>query len=165
MISPSFSKWYHLLSQLCDITLIIKWYHWVQLVISLSSKVISHNNQGDITPKARWYHILLINSITAPHSIGSNLFVRLLDFSIIVLKYYFNNNNIWNITSALQGSVNFHRGALLLVSQWQCISSFVFYIWSIPWLDQSVINNNLTNIGTSLESCTCTRSPNGVFPK
>ena len=30
------------LSQLCDITLIIKWYHLVQLVISLSSKVISH---------------------------------------------------------------------------------------------------------------------------
>ena len=55
------------LSQLCDITLIIKWYHLVQLVISLSSKVISHNNQGDITSKARWYHILLINSKTAPH--------------------------------------------------------------------------------------------------
>ena len=47
--------------------LIIKWYHLVQLVISLSSKVISHNNQGDITSKARWYHILLINSKTAPH--------------------------------------------------------------------------------------------------
>ena len=32
------------------------------------------------------------------------------------------------LTSGLQGSVNVHRGALLLVSQWQCISSFVFYI-------------------------------------
>ena len=32
------------------------------------------------------------------------------------------------LTSGLQGSVNAHRGALLLVSQWQCISSFVFYI-------------------------------------
>ena len=31
-------------------------------------------------------------------------------------------------TSGLQGSVNVHRGALLLVPQWQCISSFVFYI-------------------------------------
>ena len=31
------------------------------------------------------------------------------------------------LTSALQGSVNVHRGALLLVPQWQCISSFVFY--------------------------------------
>ena len=29
------------------------------------------------------------------------------------------------LTSGLQGSVN---GALLLVPQWQCISSFVFYI-------------------------------------
>ena len=42
------------------------------------------------------------------------------------------------LTSGLQGSVNVHRGALLLVPQWQCISSFVFYIWkkslSIYWL-------------------------------
>ena len=28
----------------------------------------------------------------------------------------------------LTSSVNIHRGALLLVQQWQCISSFVFYI-------------------------------------
>ena len=32
------------------------------------------------------------------------------------------------LTSGLQGSVNVHRGALLLVLQWQCISSFVSYI-------------------------------------
>ena len=32
------------------------------------------------------------------------------------------------LTSGFQGSVNVHRGALLLVPQWQCISSFVFYI-------------------------------------
>ena len=32
------------------------------------------------------------------------------------------------LTSGLQGSVNVHRGALLLVPQWQCISSFVFYL-------------------------------------
>ena len=32
------------------------------------------------------------------------------------------------LTSGLQGSVNVHRGALLFVPQWQCISSFVFYI-------------------------------------
>ena len=31
------------------------------------------------------------------------------------------------LTSGLHGSVNIHRGALLLVPQWQCISSFVFY--------------------------------------
>ena len=31
------------------------------------------------------------------------------------------------LTSGLQGSVNVHRGALLLVPQWQYISSFVFY--------------------------------------
>ena len=32
------------------------------------------------------------------------------------------------LTSGLQGSVNVHRGALLLMPQWQCISSFVLYI-------------------------------------
>ena len=32
------------------------------------------------------------------------------------------------LTSGLQGSVNVHRGALLFVPQWRCISSFVFYI-------------------------------------
>ena len=32
------------------------------------------------------------------------------------------------LTSGLQGSVNVHRGALLLVPQWHCISSFVFYM-------------------------------------
>ena len=32
------------------------------------------------------------------------------------------------LTSGLQGSVNVHRGVLLLVPQWQCISSVVFYI-------------------------------------
>ena len=31
------------------------------------------------------------------------------------------------LTSGLQRSVNVHRGALLLVPQWQCINSFVFY--------------------------------------
>ena len=31
-------------------------------------------------------------------------------------------------TSDLQGSMNVYRGALLLVTQRQCISSFVFYI-------------------------------------
>ena len=34
-------------------------------------------------------------------------------------------------SSGLQGSVNVHRGALLLVPQWQCISYFVFYIFVI----------------------------------
>ena len=33
------------------------------------------------------------------------------------------------LTSCLQGSVKVHRGALLLVPQWQCISSFVYYIF------------------------------------
>ena len=32
------------------------------------------------------------------------------------------------LNSGLQGSVNVHRGAVLLVPQWRCISSFVFYI-------------------------------------
>ena len=31
------------------------------------------------------------------------------------------------LTSGLQGSVNVHRGALLLVPQWQCISLFLYF--------------------------------------
>ena len=33
------------------------------------------------------------------------------------------------LASGLQGSVNVHRGALLLVPLWQCISYFVFNIF------------------------------------
>ena len=33
------------------------------------------------------------------------------------------------LASGFQGSMNVHRGALLLVPQWRCISSFVFYIF------------------------------------
>ena len=33
------------------------------------------------------------------------------------------------LTFGLQGSVNVNRGALLLVPQWRCISSFVLHIW------------------------------------
>ena len=35
------------------------------------------------------------------------------------------------LTSGLQGSVNVHHGALLLVPHWQCISSIVLYIQMI----------------------------------
>ena len=37
------------------------------------------------------------------------------------------------LTSGLQGSMNVHRCALLLVPQWQCISSLVFYIIDKIW--------------------------------
>ena len=37
------------------------------------------------------------------------------------------SSRVPGLTSGLQGSVNAHRGALLLVPQWQCISYFVFY--------------------------------------
>ena len=39
-----------------------------------------------------------------------------------------NSSRAPGLTSGLQGSVNVHRGALLLLPQWQCISSFVFYM-------------------------------------
>ena len=42
------------------------------------------------------------------------------------------------LTSGLQGSVSVHRGALLLVPQWQWISSFVFYIYYISYLAPSL---------------------------
>ena len=42
---------------------------------------------------------------------------------------YADSSRAPGLTSGLQGSVNVHRGSLLLVLQWQCISSFVFYIY------------------------------------
>ena len=81
VISPSFSKWYHLVWTAkwyhleyevishwklgditwdhSDITLKIRWHHLAFNVISLNSKWYH------LQP--RWYHILLINSKTAPH--------------------------------------------------------------------------------------------------
>ena len=47
------------------------------------------------------------------------------------LKKYYNtasDDMAPGLTFGLHGSVNVHRGALVLVPQWQCISSFVFYI-------------------------------------
>ena len=38
------------------------------------------------------------------------------------------SSRVPGLISGLQGSVNVHHGALLLVPHWQCISSFVFYI-------------------------------------
>ena len=35
------------------------------------------------------------------------------------------------LTSGVQGSVNVYRGAVLLVPQWQGISSYIFYFWMI----------------------------------
>ena len=44
------------------------------------------------------------------------------------------SSRVPGLTSALQGSVNVHRCALLLVPQWQFIRSFVFYIQIISLL-------------------------------
>ena len=44
------------------------------------------------------------------------------------------------LTSGLRGYVNVHRGALLLVPQWQCISYFVFYFFCILHCIPAVIS-------------------------
>ena len=49
------------------------------------------------------------------------------------------------LTSVLQGSVNVHRGALLLVPQWQCISSFVFNM-NVPAYEKGGDNKNGVHI-------------------
>ena len=49
------------------------------------------------------------------------------------------------LTSGLQRSVNVHRGALLLVPQWQCISSFVFYFSFALFLEKLEMNIILTS--------------------
>ena len=56
--------WYHLI--LSDIT-----YNQDDITLKLDDIILRRGditlNRGDITSKARWYHILLINSKTAPH--------------------------------------------------------------------------------------------------
>ena len=57
--------WYHLI--LSDIT-----YNQDDITLKLDDIILRRGditlNRGDITSKARWYHILLINSKTAPHN-------------------------------------------------------------------------------------------------
>ena len=61
--------WYHLI--LSDIT-----YNQDDITLKLDDIILRRGditlNRGDITSKARWYHILLINSKTAPHRIVSS---------------------------------------------------------------------------------------------
>ena len=47
----------------------------------------------------------------------------------------------------LPGSVNFHRGALLFVPHWQCISSFVFYFFiNVYYIFVSFLRNRNMSI-------------------
>ena len=56
------------------------------------------------------------------------------------------------LTSWFQGSGNVHRGALLLVSQWQCISFFLYFtLNSEHW--QWPIGPLVKNIFSSLRFC------------
>ena len=57
--------WYHLIQS--DIT-----YNQDDITLKLDDIILRRGditlNRGDITSKAKWYHILLINSKTAPHT-------------------------------------------------------------------------------------------------
>ena len=81
-----------------------------------------------------WYSCFLLNSChTCSLKVSS-----LLIYTFVVSRAFMagaasqagdaDSSRAPGLTSGLQGSVNVHRGALLLVPQWQCISSFVFYI-------------------------------------
>ena len=52
-------------------------------------------------------------------------------------------------TSGLQGSENVNRGALLLVPQWRCISSFVFYITRLTECYYALLSHSIYVNGTS----------------
>ena len=53
------------------------------------------------------------------------------------------------LTSGLQGFMNVHSGALLLVPQWQCISSFVFYITK-QWTTYTFVHSRLHSLNPCL---------------
>ena len=73
------------------------------------------------------------------YSVGPHLVPSLHIYTFVVSRAFMavaasqagdaDSSRALGLTSGLQGSVNVHRGTLLLVPQWQCISSFVFYIW------------------------------------
>ena len=75
-------------------------------------------------------------------NVGENVFNDLFPncpFDFVLGRYYFqagdaDSSRAPGLTSGLQGSVNDHRGALLLVPQWQCISSFVFYFFKLDFI-------------------------------
>ena len=65
------------------------------------------------------------------------------------------------LTSGLRGSVNVHRGALLLVPQCQCISSFIFYIsasdswWNMGPSKRTPVQTLLIIVITPSDTCPC----------
>ena len=85
------------------------------------------------------------------------------------------------LTSGLHESVNVHRGALLLVPQWQCISSFVIYCFvhgrelSNSWFTRSFLNRSahksykiykiIQNIWFPLPPYSILQLPKTVSPK
>ena len=86
-----------------------------------------------LTPGVLWlWHFLYTGSV-GPHLVSSRHI-----YTLVVSRAFMvgaasqagdaDSSRAPGLTSGLQGSVNVHRGALLLVPQWQCISSFVFYI-------------------------------------
>ena len=67
------------------------------------------------------------------------------------------SSRVPGLTSGLQGSVNVHPGVLLLVPQWQRISSFVFYIGLNCWADfnDTFYENYITLPRTILSDLRC----------
>ena len=78
-------------------------------------------------------------AVTLPYSVGPHPVSSLHIYTFVVSRAFMagaasqagdaDSSRAPGLTSALQGSVNVHSGALLLVPQWQCISSFcIFHI-------------------------------------
>ena len=55
------------------------------------------------------------------------------------------------LASGLQGSVNVYLGALLLVPQWHCISSFVFYIVHNSPTADYIVKSGMERSGRCME--------------
>ena len=72
------------------------------------------------------------------YSVGPHLVASLHIYTFVVSRAFMagaasqagdaDSSQAPGLTSGSQESVNVHRGALLFLPQWQCISSFVFYI-------------------------------------
>ena len=97
----------------------------VQFPARISTRVLC------LFPGVLWlWHFLCIVSVSHPvSSLHIYTFVVLQAFMVGAASQEgdADSSRAPGLTSGLQGSVNVHVGALLLVPQWQCINSFVFY--------------------------------------
>ena len=126
--------WLFLNWMIC-LVLLILWLFW-----EVGSHGYSHHNFRIIFafiifiyPSSDWTYYGMVMAVrpglrpTLRPSVYPSVRVSIRPFSALSQAGDADSSRAPGLTSGLQGSVNVHRGAILLVPQWRCISCFVFY--------------------------------------